>query len=181
MQNIHRIADIVRGYVIQPGATFSVNDYVGPRTREKGFVDAPVIYEGEFRTDIGGGVSQFATTMFNAALFAGLEFGEYQSHSIRIDRYPVGHEATISYPNPDLEIVNDTPYGVLVWPTYTESSITVHLYSTRYAEVTLGDKSSSPQGNCTRITTPRTRTYPDGHVDEDSVFGVYRPGEGINC
>ena len=181
VQNIHRIADIIRGVVIEPGTTFSVNGFVGPRTRENGFVAAPVIYDGEFQTDVGGGVSQFATTMFNAALYAGLDFGEYQSHSIRIDRYPVGHEATISYPHPDLEIVNNTPYGVLIWPTYTASSITVHLYSTRYAETSLGSPSSRPQGNCTRITTSRTRTYPDGRVEEDSVFGVYRPGEGINC
>jgi len=179
--NIHRIADIIRGYVIKPGETFSVNDYVGERTVEKGFVDAPVIYNGNFEHDVGGGVSQFATTAFNAALFAGLEFGEYQSHSIVISRYPKGHEATISYPHPDLQIKNPTPYGVLLWPTYTDSSITVHLYSTHYVDVTLGDPTSKAQGNCTRWTTPRTRTYVDGHTDQDSVFAVYRPGEGINC
>ena len=179
--NIHRIADIIRGHVIKPGETFSVNDYVGERTVEKGFVDAPVIYNGNFEHDVGGGVSQFATTAFNAALFAGLEFGEYQSHSIVISRYPKGHEATISYPHPDLQIKNPTPYGVLLWPTYTDSSITVHLYSTHYVDVTLGDPTSKAQGNCTRWTTPRTRTYVDGHTDQDSVFAVYRPGEGINC
>ncbi|MGH9185939.1 MAG: VanW family protein [Acidimicrobiales bacterium] len=181
VENIHRIADTIRGHVILPGETFSVNGFVGPRTREKGYVSAPVIYEGESRTDIGGGVSQFATTIFNAALFAGLDFGEYQSHSLVIDRYPRGHEATISYPHPDLEIVNNSPYGVLLWPTYTESSITVHVYSTHHVDVELGEASSSRQGNCTRVTTPRTRRYADGSVEEDSVFGVYRPGEGVNC
>ncbi len=181
VKNIHSIADIVRGKVILPGETFSVNGFVGKRTAARGFVEAGVIYQGRYETDIGGGVSQFATTLFNAALFAGLDFAEYQSHSIQIDRYPRGHEATISYPKPDLQIVNNTPYGVLLWPTYTDTSITVHVYSTRHATVALGEQTSRAQGRCTRWTTPRTRTYPDGSTQNDSVFAVYRPGEGINC
>ncbi|MFP5320231.1 MAG: VanW family protein [Acidimicrobiia bacterium] len=181
VQNIHRIADIVRGVVIPPGETFSVNGYVGQRTREKGFVAAGVIYDGEFTEDVGGGVSQFATTLFNAALFAGLDFGEYQSHSIYISRYPRGHEATISFPAPDLEIVNSSPYGVLIWPEYTDTSITVRLFSTRHVDVTVGQPRPSQQGNCTRWTTPRTRTYPDGRTVEDTVAAVYRPAEGVRC
>jgi vancomycin resistance protein YoaR len=181
VENIHRIADIVRGVVIEPGETFSVNGYVGRRTQEKGFVAAGVIYNGEFTEDVGGGVSQFATTLFNAALYAGLDFGEYQSHSIYISRYPRGHEATISYPNPDLQIVNDSQYGVLIWPEYTDTSITVRLYSTRHIDVTVGEPRSSPRGNCTRWTTPRTRTYPDGRTVEDTVGATYRPAEGVSC
>jgi vancomycin resistance protein YoaR len=179
--NIHKIADIVRGHVILPGETFSVNSFVGKRTAAKGFVEAGVIYKGVFEHDIGGGVSQFATTTFNAALYAGLDFGEYQSHSIFIDRYPKGHEATISYPHPDLEIKNTSPYGVLLWPTYTATSITVHLYSTKLATVELSGPTSRPQGSCTRWTTTRVRSYPDGSKKTDTVFAVYRPGEGINC
>jgi len=167
--------------VIRPGERFSVNEYVGRRTRENGFVAAGVIYNGEFSEDVGGGVSQFATTLFNAALFAGLDFGEYQSHSLYISRYPRGHEATISYPHPDLQIVNDSEYGVLIWPEYTDSSITVRLYSTRHIDVAIGDPRSSPQGNCTRWTTPRTRTYPDGRAVQDTVAAVYRPAEGVRC
>lgn len=179
--NIHRIADIVRGAVIPPGGTFSVNDYVGQRTVEKGFVSDGVIYDGVLTEDVGGGVSQFATTLFNAALYAGLEFGEYQSHSLYISRYPRGHEATISYPAPDLEIVNTTDYGVLLWPEYTDTSITVRLFSTRHMDVEVGEPTSRPQGNCTRWTTPRTRTYPDGRTETDTVGATYRPAEGVRC
>ncbi len=181
VENIHRIADIIRGQVLEPGERFSVNEFVGRRTRDRGFVDAPVIYQGEFTSDIGGGVSQFATTLFNAAFFAGLDIPTYQSHSIRIDRYPLGREATISFPAPDLVLENTTPHGVLLWPTYTDTTITVGMYSTRNVEVVAGGTSSSRQGNCTRITTPRVRTYADGRVVEDSFFGLYRPGEGVNC
>ena len=181
VQNIHRIADLIRGVVIEPGETFSVNDHVGRRTRAGGFTEGGAIVGGRVTTGIGGGISQFATTFFNAALFAGLDFGEYQSHSLYISRYPRGREATLSYPHPDLQIKNTTPYGVLVWPTYTDTSITVHLYSTRNVEVSVGEPSSSPAGACTRWTVPRTRTYSDGRVVRDSVFARYRPAEGVNC
>lgn len=181
VSNIHRIADLVRGVVIRPGETFSVNGHVGERTTAKGFVEGGFINEGVFTTAVGGGVSQFATTLFNAAFFAGLDYGEYQSHSIYISRYPRGRESTLSYAHPDLEIVNNTPYGVLIWPTYTGTSITVHLYSTPHVTVTAGSLSERPQGNCTRVTQPRTRTYADGRVEQDSVFAVYRPAEGVNC
>ena len=181
VQNIHRIADLIRGTVILPGETFSVNDHVGRRTTGKGFTTGGAIIDGSFGTTIGGGISQFATTLFNAALFGGLDFGEYQSHSLYITRYPRGREATLSFPHPDLQLKNNTPYGVMIWPTYTDTTITVHLYSTKHATVSVGEPTASPAGNCTKYTTPRTRTYPDGRVDRDTVFARYRPAEGVNC
>jgi vancomycin resistance protein YoaR len=181
VQNIHRIADLVRGHVILPGQTFSINDFIGPRTRAKGFTDGGAILDGELGTSVGGGISQFATTFFNASLYAGLDFSEYQSHSLYISRYPKGHDATLSYPHPDLKVRNTTPYGILIWPTYTGTSITVHLYSTHHVDVQLGEPTASASGRCTRWTTPRTRTYLDGHVTRDSVSARYRPAEGVDC
>lgn len=182
VQNIQRMADLIRGYVIPPGETLSINETIGRRTRDKGFVGAPVIYSGKMSEDVGGGVSQFATTLFNAAFYGGLEFGEYQSHSLYISRYPYGVEATLSYPHPDLQIVNPTPYGVMVWPTYTSTSITVTLYSTPWATGEKGAQRKTPEGRCTRVTTDRIRTWvDDGHQETDTVFAVYRPGEGVNC
>jgi vancomycin resistance protein YoaR len=179
--NIHLIADIVRGHVIMPGDTFSVNGFVGQRTAARGFVDAPVIYDATDSHDIGGGVSQFATTMFNASFFAGLDLVSYQSHSLYISRYPRGREATISWPAPDLKIKNSTPYGVLIWPTYDDTTLTVHLYSTHYVDVAAGGTSDAKAGVCTRVTTPRTRTYVDGRVDNDSVSALYQPADGVHC
>ena len=181
VENIHRIADITRGVVIRPGATFSVNNYVGRRTEENGFVSDGVIQDGVFEKQVGGGISQYATTLFNSAFRAGLDFGEYQSHSLFISRYPYGVEATLSFPHPDLQIINTTPYGVLLWPSYTGSSITVNLYSTKHIEVEQTGQTESAQDQCTRVTTTRKRTYDDGTVKEDSVFAVYRPGEGLRC
>lgn len=179
--NIHRIADLVRGQVIEPGATFSVNEFVGRRTADGGFVTGGVIQNGVFTSSVGGGISQFATTLFNAAFFGGLDFQEYQSHSIYISRYPYGREATLSYPKPDLVLENTTPHGVLIWTEYTSTSITVTLWSTRYASGEQTGQTATPNGRCTRVRTERTRTYVDGRTAVDSVVANYRPGEGVAC
>jgi len=179
--NIHRIADIVRGQIIMPGETFSVNDFVGRRTRENGFVAAGVIQSGRFTDQVGGGISQFATTTFNAAFFAGMDIDEYQSHSIYIGRYPYGREATLSFPQPDLELTNVSPYAVMLWPTYTDRSITVEIYSTPYFDVEQTRQTSFKIGQCTRVNTYRQRTTPDGTAVEDFFIATYRPGEGLDC
>jgi vancomycin resistance protein YoaR len=182
VQNIHRIADLVRGVVIESGGRFSINEFVGQRTREKGFVSAGVISSGHFVDDVGGGISQFATTLFNAAFFAGLDFESYQSHSIYISRYPYGREATLSFPQPDLVITNPTPYSILVWTSYDDTSITVELYSTSHFVVEQSGQSTYRWGRaCRRVDTYRNRTAPDGRVLEDVVFATYRPGEGLDC
>lgn len=179
--NIQLMADIVRGAVIEPGADFSLNNFVGRRTRERGFVPAGAIASGLLEDQVGGGVSQFATTIFNAAFFAGLEVPEYQSHSLYFSRYPRGREATISWPKPDLIIRNQTPYGILVWTSYTETSITVTMYSTKHMVVDDVGRTESAQRSCTRVTTTRQRTYDDGTTELDTFFGLYRPGEGLDC
>ncbi|MDP9404836.1 MAG: VanW family protein [Actinomycetota bacterium] len=182
VQNIHRIADLVRGQVIPPGDMFSINDFVGKRTLEKGFVVDHVIEEGRFTESVGGGISQFATTAFNAAFFAGLEFEEYQSHSLFISRYPYGREATLSYPHPDLKIRNPSPYGVLIWPSYSDRSITVTLYSTRWVEATQSNQTKAARGPCTRVRTERTRRFlADDTTKVDHVSALYRPAEGVKC
>jgi vancomycin resistance protein YoaR len=182
VKNIHRISDLMRGQVILPGQTLSVNAIVGKRTAAKGFVAAPTIQEGLFVEDFGGGVSQFATTLFNAAFLAGLEFPEYQSHSIYLPRYPYGREATLNHPHPDLKIRNTTPYGVLIWPSYTGSAVSVTLYSTKTWKVTQTGQTKSPSGVCTRVRTERTRVrLSDNLTKKDAVFATYRPEEGVNC
>ncbi len=179
--NIERIAELTQGMIIQPGDTWSLNEAVGQRTTEKGFVPAGTIINGHLSDSVGGGISQYATTLFNAAFFAGLEYGDYQAHSIYFSRYPYGREATISWPAPQLEIHNPTPYGILIWPTTTSNSITVDLYSTKWVDAEqTGQFESRVQVACTRVTTERTRTFLDGTEDVDTVFAIYRE-EGIGC
>jgi hypothetical protein len=181
VKNIQRFADLMQGVIIRPGEELSLNGFVGQRTRDKGFVAAGAIARGNFEDQVGGGISQYATTFFNAAFFAGVEFLEYQSHSIYISRYPRGREATISWRKPDLKILNNTPYGILVWNEYTPTSITVSFYSTEHLEVEALDLRRSSNGQCRIDITPREITYPDGSVSEDTVQALYRPGEGLDC
>lgn len=182
VRNIARISELTRGVVIDPGQRFSVNGHVGPRTLNNGFVPAAMILDGVFVDSVGGGISQYATTLFNAAFFAGLEFIDYQSHSIYLSRYPYGREATVSYPAPDLVIENNTPYGVMLWPTTADDSITVRLYSTPWVLAEQTNQWSEARGtSCTRVVTERTRTWlEDGRSETDTVRALYRP-EGLNC
>lgn len=179
--NIQRFADLVRGVYLVPGESLSLNGHVGERTAERGFVPAGTIIRGRLVPTVGGGVSQFATTIFNAAFFAGFDFETYQSHSIYFSRYPYGREATISWPAPDLEFTNTTDYPALIWTSYTDTSITVSVYSTPSVEVEQTGQEVSSVRACTRVDTFRRRTYEDGTTVDDSVFAVYRPGEGLDC
>jgi vancomycin resistance protein YoaR len=157
VENIHRIADIVDGYVLRPGDQFDLNGYVGPRDKARGFQEAPQILEGQFVDRVGGGVSQFATTIFNAVFFSGLKDITHTPHSYYISRYPAGREATVSFPLPDLIFENDSPHGVLVDTSYTGTSITVTFWGTkRFDEVR-------------SISGPRTRIRDFGteYVDRD--------------
>ena len=126
--NIHRIAEIVDGSVIAPGATFSLNATAGRRTAENGFVSAPAIADGELVDQFGGGVSQFSTTLFNAAWFSGLTILKHQPHSKYISRYPPGREATLDYDTIDQTIRNDTDAPVVIRTATTDTSVTVALY-----------------------------------------------------
>ncbi|GIM88546.1 hypothetical protein Ato02nite_003390 [Paractinoplanes toevensis] len=126
--NIHLIAKIVDGTVIAPGTTFSLNRKVGERTRDRGFVPAPAIVDGELEDQLGGGISQFSTTLFNSAWFAGLPILEHQPHSKYISRYPPGREATLDWGNIDQVIRNDTDAPVVIRAATTGTSVTVALY-----------------------------------------------------
>jgi vancomycin resistance protein YoaR len=179
--NIHRMADIVRGTLVLPGETFSINETVGRRTLENGFVEAGAISYGEHVDEVGGGVSQFATTTFNAAYFAGLDIPVYQAHSEYFSRYPRGREATMGYPAPDLQFTNNTPHGILVWTSYTDTSLTVTLYSTPHATGEQTGISESMEGQCRVVTTTRTRTWPDGRTENDTFRARYRPGPNLDC
>ncbi len=116
------------GALVAPGGTFSFNERVGERTIERGFRPAPVIIRDEYEEDVGGGVSQVATTVFNAAWEAGLKIVERNPHSLYISRYQLGRDATVNYPDLDLKFVNDTPKWVYVAGASGGSGITVSIY-----------------------------------------------------
>ncbi len=158
--NLRRAVELLSGALVAPGATFSFNDRVGPRTIERGFLPAPVIIRDEYEEDVGGGVSQVATTVFNAAWESGVTIAERNPHSLYISRYQLGRDATVNYPDLDLKFVNDTSRWILVAASWDGGSITVSLYGG-------GPERRVESGEATmRITDPpRIRRTPDSTLE----------------
>ena len=131
--NIHLMADIVDEAIVWPGQTFSVNERVGKRTLDKGFMYDCAIVSGvveceEDPVNVGGGVSQFGTTIFNTIYFGCYEDVEHQPHSIYFTKYPEGREATLGFPHPDVAFRNDSSAPVIIRTSYTGRSVTVTFF-----------------------------------------------------
>ena len=138
--NIQLMADTVNGTIVMPGDTFSINDLVGRRTEEKGYLPAGTIVDGEIVDTIGGGVSQFATTTYNAVFWGGYTDVTHRPHSIYFSRYPEGIEATLDFPNIDLAFRNDTDGAVYIKTEHTTTSITVKLFASNGGRTVEGDQ-----------------------------------------
>ena len=162
VENIHHIADLLDGTLVRPGETFSVNQLVGPRTLKNGFRPAPTIEDGDMVDTVGGGVSQFATTLFNALFYGGYDILERQPHSYWFTRYPMGFDATLSYPHPDIVFKNDTNACALIKTSYTETSITVKLYGDNGGRRVRAEKSEKQN-----IVAPPVELIPNPRLDAD--------------
>ncbi|MCZ7533479.1 MAG: VanW family protein [Acidimicrobiia bacterium] len=206
--NIHTLADAVDGAIVQPGEKWSINDYAGPRTEAKGYVADGAIINGvpyccDHPANIGGGVSQFGTTFFNAVFFSCLEDVEHQPHSLYFDRYPMGREATLGWPGPDVVFRNNTNSPVIIKTAYTDKSITVRMYgdngglectdvthekeavvefeeelvADKLDEIAPGERRKERSGsNGFLVRVDRLVTHPDGSQETDMhLVWRYRP------
>ena len=126
-ENIRVVAAEVDGALVMPGETFSLNTFTGPRGTAQGYIPAGVISGGKFTQAVGGGISQFATTMFNAVFFSGLEDVYHKPHSYYISRYPAGREATVYEGQIDLQWKNDSDTGVYIDTAWTPGHDHRHL------------------------------------------------------
>jgi vancomycin resistance protein YoaR len=171
----------VDGAVVEPGDTWSLNAFVGQRTVEKGYVAAGAIVGGELvccdhPDNIGGGTSQFATTLYNAIYFAGLEDVAHKPHSIYFSRYPLGHEATLGWTSPDLVFRNDTEYPVTIETSHTSTSITVQLVGAngrRNVESSVSGSATTSDGGT--VTVTRIVRFQDGTSTTQTWFHRYNP------
>lgn len=205
--NLGRAAELVDGTLLEPGETFSLNGTVGERTVANGFTEGYVISDGILVEDLGGGVSQMATTLFNAMFFAGLEDVEHKPHSFYIDRYPVGREATVSWGSIDLRFRNDTDHGVLIEAAVSPSSgatqgeVNVTMYSTKTWDVEsrTSDRYAYTSPTTRVLDTPDCYAYTgsqgftvdvyrdfsqpgSSEVERTERFTtVYTPSDGVEC
>ncbi|WP_040799694.1 VanW family protein, partial [Nocardia higoensis] len=169
--NIATVAAKVDGAVVKPGDTFSLNEFTGPRGAAEGYVESGIIDHGRPSTAVGGGISQFATTLYNAAYFAGLEDAGHTEHSYYISRYPAAREATVFDGAIDLKFRNNTESGVYIEAFTTSSQVTVRLWGTKTVNV------ESITGERTKPTEPQTITLPEG---DDCIATEGAPGFTIS-
>jgi len=119
INNIQTAAAKLRGILVAPGETFSFNKALGEVSAATGYDTAWIIKEGRTVLGVGGGVCQISTTVFRAAFNSGLAILARTAHAYRVHYYepPLGFDATVYEPSPDLVFKNDTPHHILIWPT----------------------------------------------------------------
>ncbi|MCL2881355.1 MAG: VanW family protein [Coriobacteriia bacterium] len=128
LTNITLMAKAFDGTIVMPGKTFSLNGTVGEANAAKGYQEAGAIVDGQPTSQVGGGICQVNTTLFNAALFAGVRITERTNHSLFISSYPLGRDAAVSWPSPDFKFVNSLDHAILIVTSSSNSSVTVSFY-----------------------------------------------------
>ncbi|APT93807.1 hypothetical protein CPHO_11310 [Corynebacterium phocae] len=198
-ENIRLVAQEVDGAIVGPGETFSLNGYTGTRGAAQGYVESGIIINGRAGTAVGGGISQFATTLYNAAYFAGMEDVTHTPHSYYISRYPAGREATVYEGVIDLQFKNTTGHPVRIDTSFGNGSITVRLMGVKTVEVTSTNNgrwaqtqpttmnvtnNCIPSSGAPGFTTSDTRTIRDlaGNViKQETQTTVYDPIPIVRC
>jgi vancomycin resistance protein YoaR len=165
--------------LVRPGGTFSLNGAIGERTVERGFRLAPVIIGTEYSEEVGGGTSQVATTVFNAAWEAGLKITERNPHSLYISRYQLGRDATVYWPSLDLKFVNDTKSWILVKGFAESDGIRVSIYGGERRRVesssgTMTVTGSAPVERVKDPSLPKGRTVVEEEGSSPSRTSVTR-------
>jgi len=163
IHNVALAASRLNGVLIKPGETLSFNDVVGDISAATGYQSAYIIKDGRTILGDGGGVCQVSTTLFRAALNAGLPIIERRAHAYRVHYYEeggykAGLDATVFSPSVDLKIKNDTPTYILI-QTKTDTkrmTLTFELYGTRD-----GRKAEISNHNVWGLTAPPLPLYQD--------------------
>jgi vancomycin resistance protein YoaR len=132
--NIKLAVEAINNHVVFPGETFSFNAVVGKRTKEKGYEKAKVIVRGEYAEDIGGGICQVSSTLFNAVDSAGLKIVQRFSHSRHVPYIPPGRDATVSWYGPDFEFKNMYNQPILIQARTLGNLLVIKLYSSEVVE-----------------------------------------------
>ncbi len=198
--NIALVASTVNGAIVNPGETFSLNGYTGPRGTAQGYVSSGIILNGRADNAVGGGISQFATTLYNAAYFAGMTDIAHTPHSYYISRYPAGREATVYEGAIDLQFRNDSPYPVRIATSVGGGEVTVSLMGVntvnvesvnggRWAYTAPGRVNAAgagcvPSGGAQGFTTSDTRYIYDlagNLIDSQTQTTVYDPEPIVSC
>ena len=129
--NVRLAAEAINGTVIKPGQEFSFNGTVGQRTEAKGYKGAAAYNNGEVVQEIGGGVCQVSTTLYNAVFKAGLKISSRRSHTFEPSYVTPGRDATVSWDQPDFKFINNSSTAIGLRASYADQKVTVSVYGIR--------------------------------------------------
>ncbi len=127
--NIQLAAEAINNQVVFPGDEFSFNKVVGKRTQDRGYERAPVIVRGEVSEDIGGGICQVSSTLYNAVSIEGIKIVERFSHSKKVPYVPPGKDATVSWWGPDFVFKNEYSHPILIRAVALDGRMIVRIFS----------------------------------------------------
>ncbi|RIU96558.1 VanW family protein [Oceanobacillus picturae] len=139
--NIALAAAAIDSHVVFPGESFSFNDVVGERTAQRGYKRAPVIVKGELAEDIGGGICQVSSTLFNAVDLKGIQILERYAHSRSVPYVPEGRDATVSWWGPDFVFKNRYNQPLLIRAHANEGRMVVRILSSESVDHFTGESS----------------------------------------
>lgn len=131
VENIKQATRLVNNSLVLPGEIFSFNEAVGPRTKERGFKEAPELEDGELTSGVGGGICQVASTLYNAALESDLKVVERHSHSSEVGYVPEGKDATIAWEILDFKFKNNSSEPIIIKGYLNKGSLTIAILGTK--------------------------------------------------
>ena len=126
--NIQNASSKIDGKIVYPGEVFSTNEALGEMTEQNGYAYATVIVSGQLTDDIGGGVCQVSSTLYNAVMYAELEVVERQNHSMKVGYEDYGFDATLAGDYIDFKFKNNTDYPIIIESYLTEDKVVVNIY-----------------------------------------------------
>lgn len=126
--NVKLSAQAINGKILHPGEEFSFNGVVGERTEAKGYKGAAAYNNGEVVEEIGGGVCQVSSTLYNVVLRAGLKTTVRRSHTFEPSYVTPGCDATVSWNGPDYKFVNNTSAAIGIRASYYDQTVTISIY-----------------------------------------------------
>lgn len=126
--NIRLAAALLNGVILEGGKTLSFNDLVGARLPERGFLPAKIIENGEYTEGVGGGVCQVSTTLYNAALLAGMTVTEYHPHSLAVGYVAPSRDAMVSGTTCDLKFQNPSKFPVYIRSCTQNGTVSFEIY-----------------------------------------------------
>ncbi len=127
VNNIAIGAKAIHNTLLAPGEEFSFNKIVGPRTADRGFLDANVIVRGKFVLDVGGGICQVSSTLYNSVVKSGLTVTERSPHSLPVPYLPMGADATLVFGAKDFRFKNNTEKYLLIKSSLGRDNLTVQI------------------------------------------------------